>query len=127
MVICLNTSAPRVTVVFWSFRNPARRWLSAYWESLANSKKSQRTFELLNQEVNTFARSMLGVGMELPAWLAALEHEVAQYFLPERLKDKNLLDHWVEPVILPLESLREQLEKLPGNKLLEDEPTPPAS
>ena len=47
------------------------------------SRKSQRTFDKLNQEINTFARSMLGVGMELPSWLAAIENEVERHFLPE--------------------------------------------
>ena len=89
------------------------------------SKRSRRTFEKLQQEVNTFARSMSGVGMELPSWLAAIEHEVEQYFLPERLKDKSLLDHWVEPVVLPIHDLLKQLEKLPVKKILYDENSPP--
>ena len=82
------------------------------------AKRSRRTFERLQQEVNTFAKSMSGVGMELPSWLAAIEHEVEQYFMPERLKDKSLLDLWVEPVVLPIDDLHEQLKRLPVKQIL---------
>lgn len=77
------------------------------------SKKCARTFELLQHEAQAFSRRTMGVGMDLPGWLAALEQEVEQYHLPERLKEGNYSSELIEPVFVPIEELKSQLEQLP--------------
>jgi hypothetical protein len=77
------------------------------------SKKCARTFELLQHEAQAFSRKTMGVGMDLPGWLAALEQEVEQYHLPERLKDSNYSSDLIEPIFVPIAELKAQLEQLP--------------
>ncbi len=77
------------------------------------SKKCARTFELLQHEAQAFSRRTMGVGMDLPGWLAALELEVEQFHLPDRLKDNNCSTELIEPIFVPIAELKEQLEQLP--------------
>lgn len=76
-------------------------------------RKSYRTFELLRHEAQAFSRSTMGVGIDLPAWLAALEHEVEQHLLPQRLRDETHQNINIEPASIPIALLREQLEDFP--------------
>ncbi len=80
-----------------------------------DSRSSYRTFELLQHEAQAFSRSTIGVGIDLPAWLAALEHEVEQHHLPRRLRD---LDYKQSPesTAIPIADLKEQLEQLPNRE-----------
>lgn len=75
------------------------------------NRKSARVFELLNHEAKAFARSTMGVGVDLPAWLAALESEVQLNLLPARAPNSsnNLT---VAPPTPCISVLRAQLEKL---------------
>jgi hypothetical protein len=77
------------------------------------SADSERAFELLTYEARAFSRSTMGVGIDLPAWLAALENEVHQNLMQYRTPDasQNLLTP--ESMTLSIAQLREQLEKLP--------------
>jgi hypothetical protein len=77
-----------------------------------NSRKSARVFELLHHEAQAFSRTTMGVGVDLPAWLAALENEVHQHLLPERLREL-MHSQAIEPLTPPIAQLREQLEQLP--------------
>ena len=80
------------------------------------SRESRRTFELLHHEAQAFSRSTMGVGIDLPAWLATLENEVEQYHLPRRLQDQNFSHKMPEIAVLPIADLKEQLESLPINR-----------
>ena len=78
-----------------------------------SSDSSRRSFELLYQETKAFTRATMGVGMDLPGWLAALEGEVQQSLmfrgLQARLVEPD--DHAYKPV--PIAEIRKQLEQLP--------------
>ena len=76
-----------------------------------HNRTSARVFELLNHEAKAFARSTTGVGVDLPAWLAALESEVQLNLLPARTPSSgnNLT---VAPPTPCISVLRAQLEKL---------------
>lgn len=80
-----------------------------------HNRKSARVFELLNHEAKAFARSTMGVGVDLPAWLAALESEVQLNLLPSRTPStgNNLT---VKPPTPCISELRAQLEKLTQTK-----------
>lgn len=77
------------------------------------ARKSQRAFDKLQQETQAFTRATPGVGVDLPAWLAALEHEVEQFHLPLRLRSRNKQQSLILPIDIPVSKLREQLEQLP--------------
>ena len=55
----------------------------------------------------------MGVGIDLPAWLAALENEVHQNLLIHRFHEASQNQAPTESLTLPIAQLREQLEKLP--------------
>ena len=78
-----------------------------------DSRKSQRAFDKLQQETQAFTRATPGVGVDLPAWLAGLEHEVEQFHLPLRLRSRNKEQTLIRPIDIPVSKLREQLEQLP--------------
>ena len=71
---------------------------------------SENAFYLLKQEAQAFSKSTLGVGVDLPAWLASLENEVQQRLLPVRLRTQQTSQHWGQKYVLPIAELREQLE-----------------
>ena len=77
------------------------------------SRQSTRMFELLHHETQAFCRATAGVGVDLPAWLAALENEVQQHLLPLRLRDKHHDQAISHSLVAPIAELREQLEQLP--------------
>ncbi|MCH2183076.1 MAG: hypothetical protein MK108_13830 [Mariniblastus sp.] len=77
------------------------------------SRKSQRAFDLLQHEAHAFCRATVGVGVDLPSWLAALENEVQKHRLPLRLRAQSEEGKLVDPVATPIAELREQLEGLP--------------
>jgi hypothetical protein len=77
------------------------------------SKASRRAFDLLEQEVNQLTIQPMGIGMELPSWLAALEEEVDLCELPKYLRKDVESPCLIEPLELTLASLHEQLEQLP--------------
>ncbi len=81
-----------------------------------DSRKSKRKFELLQQETQAFSRATAGVGLDLPAWLAALENEVQQFLLPLRLRSKNRDQALIHPIDVPVSRLREELEQLPQSE-----------
>lgn len=81
------------------------------------SRKSQRVFELLQQETRAFVRATPGVGVDLPEWLAALEHEVEQLQLPLRLRSQSGNEALIHPIEIPISSICEELEKLPESDL----------
>jgi len=76
-------------------------------------KKADRAFSMLKQEAQAFSRTTIGVGVDLPPWLAALEHEVQQRLLPVRLRLLQTSQHWGQSRVLPIANIREQLEELP--------------
>jgi hypothetical protein len=76
--------------------------------------RSQRSFEMLEQQIGIMARRPLGVGVELPKWLSALEEEVqhqgqSRYGLPAAAESESLAPRRV----IPLGQLREEIEGLP--------------
>ncbi len=81
-----------------------------------HTKQSRRAFELLQHESQAFSRTTMGVGIDLPAWLAALENEVEQNDLPGSLRDPEFNQPLPETAIIPIAELREQLEELPSRE-----------
>ncbi len=77
------------------------------------TESTAKAFHLLKQEAQTFSRTTMGVGVDLPAWLASLENEVQQRLLPVRLRTHQTSQHWGQKRVLPIADLREQLEDLP--------------
>ena len=70
----------------------------------------RRAFDLLAQETGDLAQEPAGVGLEVPAWLAALEQEVAeQSSAAARLGQGNISAPPVEQFPLTLEALQQQL------------------
>jgi hypothetical protein len=76
-----------------------------------NQRKSARVFELLQHESQAFSRSTQGVGVDLPAWLAALEQEVQYNLVPKQMRD-SVQGSTIEPPTPLIAILREQLEQL---------------
>ena len=77
------------------------------------TKESARAFELLKNEARAFSRSTMGVGIDLPAWLATIENEVQQHILPRRLREILYQAPYLESPPIPIAELREKLELLP--------------
>ena len=77
------------------------------------TKQSARAFELLKNEARAFSRSTMGVGIDLPAWLATLENEVQQHILPRRLREILYQAPYLDSPPIPIAELREKLELLP--------------
>ncbi len=77
------------------------------------TKESSRAFELLKNEARAFSRSTMGVGIDLPAWLATLENEVRQHILPKRLREILYQNPYLDSPPIPIAELREKLERLP--------------
>ena len=77
------------------------------------TKESARTFELLKNEARAFSRSTMGVGIDLPAWLAKLENEVHQHILPRGLREILSQAPYLDSPPIPIAELREKLELLP--------------
>lgn len=85
-----------------------------------DKKKSDRAFDMLRQEAHAFSKSTIGVGVDLPAWLASLENEVQQRLLPVRLRTQQTSQHWGQTKVLPIADIREQLESLPRRSPVDD-------
>ncbi|MEM7784188.1 MAG: hypothetical protein AAF623_12605 [Planctomycetota bacterium] len=81
---------------------------------IPRDRKANRSFDLLKHEAQTFSRTTMGVGIDLPAWLADLENEVEQFLLPQRLRDPAQKLRELEPDPIPIALLKEELEKMPG-------------
>lgn len=77
------------------------------------TRESSRSFELLKNEARAFSRSTMGVGIDMPAWLATLESEVQQHILPKRLREILHQNPYLESAPIPIAELREKLELLP--------------
>jgi len=67
----------------------------------------------LQSESHAFCKATVGVGVDLPSWLAALENEVQQFRLPLRLRAQSEEVNLVDPLPVPIVELREQMEGLP--------------
>jgi len=78
----------------------------------------QRTFRLLQKQAKIFVDSTLGVGINLPNWLAALEQQVEQFQLLEKTEDKQS-NQPLEVYELDLDQLEAQLDALPRGTLFE--------
>jgi hypothetical protein len=83
------------------------------------SSESQRKFELLRLQSHTFTESTNGVGIDLPAWLAALESEVDQFQLLSRFESNEQDPPQPETIKVPISDLQNQLMKLPGRPLFD--------
>jgi hypothetical protein len=79
----------------------------------ANAKDAGRAFELLEREVDQLMRQPVGVGIDLPHWLAALEEEVELGLLPDYLRTDFTRSCLFDFQPIPLAELRERLERLP--------------
>lgn len=84
-----------------------------------SSVASQRKFELLRQQAQTFTESTNGVGIDLPAWLASLENEVDQFQILARIKDHEDEPPLPQTINIPISQLQAQLMELPGRPLFD--------
>jgi len=73
---------------------------------------SRKAFDLLQRESQAFCKTTTGVGIDLPPWLAALEREVDQIYLPARLKQRCDNSRWYCENGLGLAALRKQLDEI---------------
>jgi hypothetical protein len=78
-----------------------------------NSRESQRAFDALEREADQLTKKPMGVGMDLPNWLAAIDEEVELCQLPRYLRQDVEHACWIESLPLSINVLREQLESLP--------------
>jgi hypothetical protein len=75
-------------------------------------------FELLEQETAELAQEPSGVGLEVPAWLAALEQEVAEQSIASvRLGQLTNPAPAPDPLPLTLEEIHRQLTAWEQNPL----------
>ena len=77
------------------------------------SPDSVRAFNTLEHEANQLTNHPMGIGVDLPNWLAALEEEVELSGLPKYLRQDVEYPCVIEPVALSIDELRRQLEHLP--------------
>ena len=91
------------------------RLISQVRPSMKNPRSADtwKAFDKLQSEAQKFTQTTMGVGIDLPEWLAALEDEVQQVHLPARLKTWQEALHWLSPEVSLIAELREQLEQLP--------------
>lgn len=78
-----------------------------------DSRESQRSFDVLEHEADQLTNQPMGIGMDLPSWLAAVEEEVELSALPKYLREDVEHPCLIEPVGISIDVLREQLEALP--------------
>ncbi len=81
--------------------------------SRPGSRESQRAFDVLEHEADQLTNQPMGIGMDLPNWLAAVEEEVELSALPKYLRQDVEYPCLIEPVGISINILREQLENLP--------------
>lgn len=68
------------------------------------------TFELLEHETEVLTREPTGVGLDVPAWLMALEEEVEVARQPSHEKNVQAeFDNMIPPLALPLDDVKRQL------------------
>ena len=72
-------------------------------------------FELLEEETELLTREPTGVGLDVPAWLMALEEEVEQVLRPSYQQHDELAD-FVPHVLLTLRTARRQLREIGAKK-----------
>jgi hypothetical protein len=67
------------------------------------------SFDLLEQEIEEFSQTPLGVGIDVPAWLSSLEQEVSQ------VRQSRLLEevpyHPVPQAALSLDEIQQQVRQ----------------
>ena len=76
----------------------------------AGQPPPHRTFELLEHEAESLTREPTGVGLDMPAWLAALVDEVEDASRPDYEREVSLPAPLAEPVILPRDEAMQQLD-----------------
>jgi hypothetical protein len=69
-------------------------------------------FELLEEETELLTREPTGVGLDVPAWLVALEEEVDQVLRPAYQRQQESIGDVVPQVLLTLKQARKQLKEL---------------
>jgi hypothetical protein len=77
------------------------------------TRAAQRAFDVLEHEAEQLTNQPMGIGMDLPNWLAAVDEEVELCSLPSYLRQDVEHPCLIEPVELSIDDLRAQLENLP--------------
>ncbi|HZL90302.1 MAG TPA: hypothetical protein VFB96_18195 [Pirellulaceae bacterium] len=72
-------------------------------------------FELLEEETELLTREPTGVGLDVPAWLVALEEEVEQVLLPSYQQPEETAE-FVPQVLLSLRQVKRQLKEIAKEK-----------
>jgi hypothetical protein len=76
----------------------------------SSQQQHSRAFDLLVQELHLMMREPTGVGLEVPAWLVALQEEVDRVLDQEHnALSSNRLERAIPLVNLSLEEIRSQL------------------
>jgi hypothetical protein len=70
---------------------------------------SESPFELLEQETAELTQEPTGVGLEVPAWLASLEQEVAERWHTGHLDRPHRAGPLLDQVNLTLDNIEQQL------------------
>lgn len=76
------------------------------------SRKSQLAFEMLEQESELLASEPTGAGLDVPAWLTALEEEVAEVTLQRDAMCPHDAQWTFDPTYLSLKAINKQLDTL---------------
>jgi len=80
--------------------------------------ESQRAFETLQAECQSFVESSSGVGVDVPAWLTAMTEEVENQQMLARVPELATTEvPLVDPLPMDLERLVEQIEMFPRRQL----------
>jgi hypothetical protein len=69
------------------------------------------SFELLEQEIEEFSQTPIGVGIDVPAWLVALEQEVSDVRTSAELETPDALPPAVSAASLSLDDIQQQLRE----------------
>ncbi len=80
--------------------------------SVPFSKEANDAFELLKDDARVLCERPLGIGLDLPAWLSALEMEVKVCQLPKHVRDAES-EFPVTPLVDSILDMKVSLDKLP--------------
>ena len=77
----------------------------------AGNDKPPNEFEILEYETATLTREPTGVGLDVPAWLMALEDEVEEVRRPSHGNNGAAQVEVIPQITIPLEEVRRQIDE----------------
>ena len=88
-----------------------------------HSEDSQRAFEMIESYAEALTQQPLGVGLELPGWITALQHEVDVLADPIAAPNREAIQSLVPESQLDLSDLIRQIQEMPRRNWGKDEDT----